>query len=430
MKARTIAGVVTAFMALVVVATNARQSSSPFIPSGDDSTKVSKATSANSVIDEVVWVVGDEAILKSDIEMMRLQAEQEGMKWANDPDCSIPEQIAVQKLFLHQAAIDSIEVTESEIMQSIEEQLNYWIQMIGSREKLEEYRKQSITQMRQEMHDDFKNRELVQKMRQKLVSDINVSPAEVRNYFKDVPQDSLPLIPTMVEVQIITNEPKVSQDEINRVKNQLREYTDRVNSGEKKVSKIVETEFGYHIIQLIDRRGERINVRHILMKPRISSESITQAKERLDSVANDIRAGKFTFDDAATYISDDKDTRSNHGLMANATDQSRTSRFRMQDLPTEVARQVERLQVGEISPSFEMINSKGKRVCAIIKLRQRTDSHRATITEDFQTMKDVVLAKRREQVLHDWVAEKLKNTYVRMNEQYRGCKFEYEGWVK
>ncbi len=474
MKARTIAGVVTAFMALVVVATNARQSSSPFIPSGDDSTKVSKATSANSVIDEVVWVVGDEAILKSDIEMMRLQAEQEGMKWANDPDCSIPEQIAVQKLFLHQAAIDSIEVTESEIMQSIEEQLNYWIQMIGSREKLEEYRKQSITQMRQEMHDDFKNRELVQKMRQKLVSDINVSPAEVRNYFKDVPQDSLPLIPTMVEVQIITNEPKVSQDEINRVKNQLREYTDRVNSGEttfatlarlysedgsarqggelgytpraaldpafasvafnltdpKKVSKIVETEFGYHIIQLIDRRGERINVRHILMKPRISSEAITQAKERLDSVANDIRAGKFTFDDAATYISDDKDTRSNHGLMANATDQSRTSRFRMQDLPTEVARQVERLQVGEISPSFEMINSKGKRVCAIIKLRQRTDSHRATITEDFQTMKDVVLAKRREQVLHDWVAEKLKNTYVRMNEQYRGCKFEYEGWVK
>lgn len=474
MKARTIAGVVTAFMALVVMATNARQSSSPFIPSGDDSTKVSKATSANSVIDEVVWVVGDEAILKSDIEMMRLQAEQEGMKWANDPDCSIPEQIAVQKLFLHQAAIDSIEVTESEIMQSIEEQLNYWIQMIGSREKLEEYRKQSITQMRQEMHDDFKNRELVQKMRQKLVSDINVSPAEVRNYFKDVPQDSLPLIPTMVEVQIITNEPKVSQDEINRVKNQLREYTDRVNSGEttfatlarlysedgsarqggelgytpraaldpafasvafnltdpKKVSKIVETEFGYHIIQLIDRRGERINVRHILMKPRISSESITQAKERLDSVANDIRAGKFTFDDAATYISDDKDTRSNHGLMANATDQSRTSRFRMQDLPTEVARQVERLQVGEISPSFEMINSKGKRVCAIIKLRQRTDSHRATITEDFQTMKDVVLAKRREQVLHDWVAEKLKNTYVRMNEQYRGCKFEYEGWVK
>lgn len=474
MKVRTMTGLAAAIMTVVVMATNARQSARTMMAVDDDSTRVNRPEPSNNIVDEVVWVVGDEAILKSDIEMMRLQAEQEGLKWNGDPDCTIPEQIAVQKLFLHQAAIDSIEVTESEITQSIEEQLNYWIQMIGSREKLEEYRKQSITQMRQEMHDDFKNRELVQKMRQKLVSDINVSPAEVRSYFKDMPQDSLPMIPTMVEVQIITSEPRVSQEEINRVKNQLREYTDRVNNGEttfatlarlysedgsarqggelgytpraaldpdfasvafnltdpKKVSKIVETEFGYHIIQLIDRRGDRINVRHILLKPRISSEAITQAKERLDSVANDIREGKYSFDNAATYISDDKDTRRNHGLMANVTEQTRTSRFRMQDLPTEVARQVERLQVDEISPSFEMINSKGKRVCAIVKLKSRTESHRATITEDFQVMKDEVLAKRREQALHDWVAEKLKNTYVRMNEQYRDCKFEYEGWVK
>ena len=461
-------------MTWVVMSTNARMPYTPTVAADNDSSRVNVPATNGNVVDEVVWVVGDEAILKSDIEMMRLQAEQEGLTWSGDPDCSIPEQLAVQKLFLHQAAIDSIEVTESEITQSIEEQLNYWIQMIGSREKLEEYRKQSITQMRQEMHDDFKNRELVQKMKQKLVSDINVSPAEVRNYFKDMPQDSLPMIPTLVEVQIITSEPRVTQEEVNRVKNQLREYTERVNNGEttfatlarlysedgsarqggelgytpraaldpafasvafnltdpKKVSKVVETEFGYHIIQLIDRRGDRINVRHILLKPRVSSEAITKAKERLDSVANDVRGGKFTFDDAATYISDDKDTKRNHGLMANVTDQTRTSRFRMQDLPTEVARQVERMQVGDISPSFEMINSKGKRVCAIVKLKSRTDSHRATITEDFQVMKDVVLAKRREQALHDWVAQKLKNTYVRMNEQYRDCKFEYEGWVK
>ncbi|MBR4389623.1 MAG: peptidylprolyl isomerase [Prevotella sp.] len=474
MKVKTITGLAAAVMTWVVMSTNARMPYTPTVAADNDSSRVNVPATNGNVVDEVVWVVGDEAILKSDIEMMRLQAEQEGLTWSGDPDCSIPEQLAVQKLFLHQAAIDSIEVTESEITQSIEEQLNYWIQMIGSREKLEEYRKQSITQMRQEMHDDFKNRELVQKMKQKLVSDINVSPAEVRNYFKDMPQDSLPMIPTLVEVQIITSEPRVTQEEVNRVKNQLREYTERVNNGEttfatlarlysedgsarqggelgytpraaldpafasvafnltdpKKVSKVVETEFGYHIIQLIDRRGDRINVRHILLKPRVSSEAITKAKERLDSVANDVRGGKFTFDDAATYISDDKDTKRNHGLMANVTDQTRTSRFRMQDLPTEVARQVERMQVGDISPSFEMINSKGKRVCAIVKLKSRTDSHRATITEDFQVMKDVVLAKRREQALHDWVAQKLKNTYVRMNEQYRDCKFEYEGWVK
>ena len=442
----------------------------------NDSTAVEEFVApAASVIDEVVWVVGDEPILKSDIEAMRLQAESEGMKWEGNPDCSIPEQIAVQKLFLHQAAIDSIEVSESEISQDIDEQINYWIQLAdGSREKLEEYRKQTISQMRQSMHDDFKNRVLVQKMKQQLVKDINVSPAEVRKYFENLPEDSIPLVPTMVEVQIITRQPKVSIEEVNRVKDALREYTDRVNRGEttfatmarlysedgsarqggeigytpkavldpafanvafnltdpNKISKIVESEFGFHIIQLIDKRGERINVRHILLKPKVSRENIEHASHQLDSIANDIRENKFTFDEAATYISDDKDTRSNHGLMVNATEYQRTSRFRMQDLPTEVAREVEKLGVGEISAPFEMVNSRGKTVCAIIKLKSRTESHRATITEDFQTMKDVVLNKQRDKKLNDWVAGKLKNTYVRMNDNYKDCQFQYRGWVK
>ena len=444
----------------------------------DDSVKTVEVAQIHpaSVIDEVVWVVGDEPILKSDIESMRMQADAEGMKWDGNPDCVIPEQLAVQKLFLHQAAIDSIEVTESEVSQDIDDQINYWIQLAdGSKEKLEEYRKQTISQMRMEMHDDFKNRGLIQKMKQQLVKDITVSPAEVRAYFKDLPEDSIPLVPTSVEVQIITRQPKVSVEEVNRVKNTLREYTERVTNGEtsfatlarlysedgsarqggeigytpkatldpsfanvafnltdpKKISKIVETEFGFHIIQLIDKRGERINVRHILLKPRVTREDLDKASSQLDSLANDIREGKFTFDEAATYASDDKDTRSNHGLMANVVDgMIRTSKFRMQDLPTEVARVVETMQVGDISKPFEMINSRGKKVCAIVKLKSRIDSHRATITEDFQTMKDIVLAKRREQMLNDWVANKLKNTYVRMNDNYKDCEFQYKGWVK
>ena len=428
-----------------------------------------------SIIDEVVWVVGDEPILKSDIETMRLQAEAEGVRWDGNPDCVIPEQLAVQKLFLHQAAIDSIEVTEAEINQEIEDQINYWIQLAdGSREKLEEYRKQSISQMRQQMHDDFRNRGLIQEMKKELVKNITVTPAEVRAFFKDLPEDSIPLVPTMVEVQIITREPKVSIDEINRVKNTLREYTERVNSGEtsfatlarlysedgsarqggelgytpkaaldpvfanvafnltdpNKISKIVETEFGFHIIQLIDKRGERINVRHILMKPKVTQEELDKASADLDSIASIIRSGKSTFDEAALYVSDDKDTKSNHGLMANSTDMTRTSKFKMQDLPTEVARAVEGLEVGEISKPFEMINSKGKRVCAIILLKSRVESHRATITEDFQTMKEVVLDHRRGEFLDDWVAQKIKNTYIKINDQYKDCKFQYQGWVK
>lgn len=429
-----------------------------------------------SIVDEVIWVVGDEAILKSDVEVTRLQSEADGIKFVGDPDCSIPEQIAVQKLFLHQAAIDSIEVSESEVMQGIDDQINYWVSMIGSREKLEEYRKQSITQMRQQMHDDFKNRQLIQKMKQELVKGIKVSPAQVRKYFNDLPTDSIPFVPTEVEVEILTMQPRIPMEEISRVKNQLRDFTDRVNKGEttfatlarlysedpgsarmggemdyigrgmldpafanvafnltdpKKISKIVESEFGYHIIQLIDKRGDKIKCRHILLKPKVSQEAIDKSIGRLDSIGNDIRAKKFTFEAAVEALSDDKDTRNNKGLMANtAQADNRTSKFQMKDLPTEVARVVDTMKVGQISAPFTMVNSKGKTTCALIKLVSRVEGHRATITEDFQVMKDVVLAKEREKTLHDWVVDKIKKTYVRMNDRYKNCNFEYQGWVK
>ena len=436
----------------------------------------SQSIDPGSIVDEVIWVVGDEAILKSDVEVTRLQSEADGIKFVGDPDCSIPEQIAVQKLFLHQAAIDSIEVSESEVMQGIDDQINYWVSMIGSREKLEEYRKQSITQMRQQMHDDFKNRQLIQKMKQELVKDIKVSPAQVRKYFNDLPTDSIPFVPTEVEVEILTMQPRIPMEEISRVKNQLRDFTDRVNKGEttfatlarlysedpgsarmggemdyigrgmldpafanvafnltdpKKISKIVESEFGYHIIQLIDKRGDKIKCRHILLKPKVSQEAIDKSIGRLDSIGNDIRAKKFTFEAAVEALSDDKDTRNNKGLMANtAQADNRTSKFQMKDLPTEVARVVDTMKVGQISAPFTMVNTKGKTTCALIKLVSRVEGHRATITEDFQVMKDVVLAKEREKTLHDWVVDKIKKTYVRMNDRYKNCNFEYQGWVK
>lgn len=429
-----------------------------------------------SIVDEVIWVVGDEPILKSEVEIMRLQGEAEGVTWRGDPDCSIPEQIAVQKLFLHQAEIDSIQVSEAEISQGIDMQINHWIaQTGGSREKLEEYKKMTISQLRQSLHDDFKNNQLVQQMKQKLVEDITVTPADVRKYFRDMPEDSIPFVPTEVEVEIITKQPKISQEEINRVKNELREYTERVNKGEtsfatlarlysedpgsarqggemdyigrgmldpafagvafnltdpKKISKIVESEYGFHIIQLIDKRGDKIKVRHILRTPKVSEEAVDSTKTRLDSLAIDIRNGKYKFEEAASYVSDDKDTRNNHGLMSFNSEDGRTSRFKMKDLPTEVARQVEHMKVGDISPAFRMVNEKNKTVCAIVKLKSRTEAHRATITEDYQVLKKVVLDKERAEFLHNWVVNKIKNTYVRMNDRYKNCDFEYQGWVK
>ncbi len=431
--------------------------------------------SIGTVVDEVIWVVGDEAILKSDVEAMRIQGQQEGMKWSSDPDCAIPEQIAVQKLFLNQAIIDSVEVTEAEITQGVEQYIDNMIAAIGSREKLEEYHKKSMSQIRAELRDTYKERQLVQGMQQKITKDIAVSPAEVRRYFQNMPQDSLPFIPTEVEVQILTQTPRVEQEEIDRVKDELRSYTDRINKGEatfqmlarlysedpgtarrggeldytgrgmldpafanvafsltdpKKVSKIVESEFGYHIIQLIDKRGEKIKVRHILRKPVVSSDAITKALDRLDSIRTDIVDGKFTFEAAASVISDDKDTRNNQGLMANATQEGRTSRFKLSELPPEVAKAVEKLDIGGISAPFEMINERGKTVCAIAKLKNRTEGHKATITEDFQILKNVVLNKRREEKLHEWVVNRIKSTYVRINDRYRNCDFQYEGWVR
>lgn len=430
----------------------------------------------SSVIDEVIWVVGDEPILKSDVEEMRMQGLAEGISFGSDPDFSIPEQIAVQKLFLHQAEIDSIQVTEAEIAQGVNQQINRWIEMAGSKEKLEEYRKQSINDMRSDLHDQFRDQQLIQKMKENLVKDVKVTPADVRAYFRNFPQDSIPFVPTEVEVEILVSAPRIKQAEINRVKDELRSFTDRVNKGEttfstlarlysedpgsarqggelgyvgrgildpnfaavafnltdpKKISKIVESEFGYHIIQLVDKRGDKINVRHILLKPKVSQDEIDAATHRLDSITNDIHAGKFTFEQAASYLSDDKDTRNNEGLMSNNTSTGMTSRFQMKDLPTEVARVVDTMKVNEISKPFEMINSKGKTVVAVVKLKSRTLGHKATITEDFQVMKDVVLNKEREKTIHDWVVDKIKHTYVRMLPQYRvPGKYEYQGWVK
>lgn len=437
-----------------------------------------QAPNPSSIIDEVIWVVGDEPILLSDVEMARLQGEMEGVKWQGDPDCSIPEQLAVQKLFLHQAEIDSIEASESEIAQSVERQINYWIQAAdGSKEKVEEYKRKSIAELRIDLHDDFRNRLLIDREKEKLVENIKVTPADVRRYFEGQPADSLPIVPTEVEVQIITLTPKVEQEEIDRIKNELREYTDRVTKGEtsfatlarlysedpgtarqggelgdyvgrgtldpafanvafnltdpKKISKIVETEFGYHIIQLIDKRGDKINVRHILRKPKISASAINAASSRLDSIANDIRGGKFTFDQAASFLSDDKDTRNNNGLMANLNENGQTSKFQMRNLPSEMARVVDTLEVGQISAPFQMISEKnGKLICAIVKLKSRVNTHRASITEDYQVMKDIVLNKRKEEFIKDWIKNKIKNTYIRINDRYKNCNFEYQGWVK
>ncbi len=431
------------------------------------------AKAQDNVIDEVIWVVGDEAILKSEVEEERMNALYEGIQIDGDPYCVIPERLAIKKLFLHQAELDSIEVTETEVIQMVDARINWMIQQLGSQEQMERYFNKTLTQIKEKLKQNIREGRIAQLVQENIVGDIKVTPAEVRNYFKDLPPDSIPFIPTQVEVQILTSEPAVPQEEIDDVKARLRDFTERIVSGESqfstlallysedpgsrtrggelgfmgkgqllpefanvafnlqdpnKVSKIVETEYGFHIIQLIEKRGDRVNVRHILLKPHIPQEALDNAVAHLDSIADKIRNNEYTFEQAAMYISDDKDTRNNHGIMANPN--TNTSKFELQELPQEIAKVVDGMKVGEISDPFMMINENGKEICAIVKLKSKTEGHKATISEDYQRLKDLVTQKLGNERLHEWVTEKLKTTYVRIDDNWKNCDFEYKGWIK
>lgn len=434
----------------------------------------STAYSQNDIIDEVVWVVGDEAILRSDIERIRNDF---GNTIKGNPYCVIPEQLAVQKLFMHQAELDSITVSDSEVSQYVEDDINRKVIMAGSKEKLEEYMRMPMSQIREKTFESFRSELITRQVRNNLTKDIKVTPAEVRKYFKNLPIDSLPFIPTQVEVQILVQHPRITRDEIERIKEQLRGWAERVNNGTtsfsalarmfsqdegtarqggeldyfgkadmdpafanvafslttpNKVSKVVESEYGFHIIQLIDKRGDKIKARHILRRPEVNQKDIDVCLARLDSIANDIREGKFTFDIGAQEISDDKDTRNNHGIMVNTKTETRerTTRFEMGELPGEVASIVNNMEIGEISRPFTMIDKRGRQVCAIVKLKNRIPAHRASVTEDFQILKGVVEERKSEEFIQQWIRNKQKNTYVRIKEGWGECDFMYPGWIK
>lgn len=428
----------------------------------------------NNIVDEVVWVVGDEAILRSEVERIR---NDYGSNISGNPYCVIPEQLAVQKLFLHQAELDSITVSDSQVNQSVEAKINERVLMAGSKEKLEEYMRMPMKQIREELYEQIRAEMLTQEVRRSLTKDVKVTPAEVRRHYKSMPEDSLPFIPTQVEVQILVQHPRISREEIERVKEQLRGWSDRVTSGAtsfsalarmfsedegsarqggdlgffgkadmdpafsnvafsltdpNKVSKVVQSEYGFHIIQLIEARGDKIRARHILRRPEVDRKDVEACLARLDSISADIQEGKFSFEIGAQEISDDKDTRNNHGIMVNTKQDTgdRTTRFEMGELPGEVSRIVNDMEVGEISKPFTMIDKRGREVCAIVKLKNRIPAHRASVTEDFQVLKLAVEARKSEKVIQDWIREKQKSTYVRIKQGWGECDFMYPGWVR
>ena len=432
------------------------------------------AVAQDNIIDEVIWVVGEEAILRSEVEEERLRAQYEGQPIAGDPYCVIPEQLAVQKLFLHQAELDSIEVSESSVSSQVDMRMNYYISQIGSKEKMEEYFRKSSTEIREEMMTMVRNQMIVQQMQSKLTEKINPTPAEVRRYYSSLSADSVPMVPAQVEVQILSIEPAVPLEETERIKARLREFTDRVTNGSadfsmlarlysedvesakrggelgfvgkgqlvsefadvafnltdpKRVSRIVLTEYGFHIIQLIERKGERINCRHILLKPRVSAEDKVNAIGRLDSIRVLLVDSGMPFEEAVARFSEDKNTLMSGGLMTNP--QTGASKFEYQDLPPEIARQIYSLNEGEVSVPFVMMDkTKNKEVCVIARLKTKRDAHKANMADDFQVIRGMLEQKLSVETIDNWIRSKQKEIYVQIDPAWRGCDFQYPGWVK
>jgi peptidyl-prolyl cis-trans isomerase SurA len=425
------------------------------------------------VIDQVIWVVGDEPILYSDIENEIQRRKYEKTPIEGDPYCTIPEQIALQKLFIAGAKLDSLTVSDAAVDQQVDARTRFFISQIGSKEKLEEYFNRPLNKLKEEMANNVRDQLLVQQMQQHIVSDVRISPQDVKRFYDKMPKDSIPNIPEMVEVQIIGLFPEITAAEEERIKSQLRDFREKIESGsyqfstlailysedrgsalqggelgfmtkgklvpefanmafslydKNKVSRIVKTEFGYHIIQLIERKNDQVNCRHILLVPKVGLKEKEDASNKLDSIATAIRMGETTFGEAALTFSEDENSKQNEGIMINP--QNGTTKFQLQNLPSDIAKVVYTMKEGEISAPFMYKNESGKEMVCIVRLKSRIKAHKANPQDDYQALKDMVTASKNQELIEKWIKEKQQETFIQIAPEYKNCQFRYPGWIK
>lgn len=420
------------------------------------------------MVDKIVGVVGKNQILYSEVEDQYLQLLAQKIQ-PTPTKCSVFEDLLSQKLLVNQAEVDSLVVDEGQVEMELEDRIDYFINQIGTEEKLIEYFGKSILEIKEDMRDAVRDQMQMQMMRNEITSGIKVTPAEVKNLYKNLPEDSIPFIDSEVEVSQIVIYPRTSEQAVFEVKERLLELRERIVQGENfatlavlysegpsasrggdigwasrsdldpaytkaafalkkgQVSKIVESSFGYHIIQLIDRTEDRIHTRHILMKPKISVEEKERASNLLDSIVQLIRIDTFTFEKAAIYFSQDEDTRMNGGVRVNPYTGNR--RFQLDQFDTKEHYIIRNLKIGEISESFESTDDKGKLIYKVIRLKSKTEPHKANIKEDYELLKNMTMQAKQNEVIDAWVQDKIKSTYIRINEPYKSCTFRLKGWL-
>ena len=417
------------------------------------------------VIDEIEAVVGDEIILMSELENQIISYQTQGMLIDESMRCQLFEEMLFQKLLINQAKLDSVEVTDSQVESEMNRRLRYFISQIGSEKKLEEYYQKSIAEIKDEFRELVKEQMLAQQMQQKITGGVRVTPSEVKEFYNNLPADSIPVINSQVEIaQILIKAPisekakLAAREEIESIRKRILNgesfstlavlYSDDQGSAVKggelgftgraefvpefsavafslksnEISEVVETQFGYHIIQLIKREGEKVNVRHILIKPEIETEDLAKAEEKANKVYQMLLSDSLTFEEAAETYSDDEDSKNNGGILINP--QTGSSMFDIDQVSPQLFFIIDKMKEGEISKpvAFEMPD--GTKGFRIVKLVKRTEPHRASLKTDYDLLQQAALNNKKNKVLKEWIENKTKSTYIQISDKYKNCPFE------
>ncbi|MEE4260771.1 MAG: peptidylprolyl isomerase [Bacteroidales bacterium] len=420
------------------------------------------------VVDQVVAVVGKNIVLESDIETQYLSYRmQSGISGsASEIRCVILEDIMYQKLMAAEAEVDSIEVSDIQVESELDRRLGMFINQFGSQEKLEAYYDKTLVEIKQELYDIVKDQLVTQQVQSGIIEGITVTPSEIRSFFRSLPTDSIPLIKTEFVIAEIVKKPPVNVEEKIRVKEQLLEFRKRILKGESfstlailysqdpgsakeggelgfygrgqlypefeaiafklkegEVSNVVETEAGYHIIQMIERKGDYVNVRHILLVPKVAPEDLVKARNELDSVAVQIRADSITFDQAVEKFSD-ADNKNSGGLLINPYTGSTT--FEAEQLDAQVSFTIEKMEVGELSNPVPMKTEDQKDAYRLLLLKEKREPHRASLEQDYSKIQEWALQDKQRRIVDNWINEKARKTYIRIIDHYKDCTFANE----
>ena len=425
----------------------------------------------DTIVDKIVAVIGKNIIKLSDVERDYMQYRMQGniQGGSMDTKCKLIENLLYQKLLLAQAEIDSVDVTQEQVDAKIDERVKYYTAQFGSKEKLEKFLKKTVESFKDEIRPVFREQLIVQKMQGSIAGDIKVTPSEVNNFFAKLNKDSIPEIGSEYEIGQIVKKPPVSEAERKAVKEKLNGLRDRILKGESftalaalysedpgsakkggelgltsrgdmvpefeavafnlakdEVSPVIETKYGFHIIQLIERKGSFVNVRHILIRPKVSIEDLIKAKNLLDSVYSLVGLKKITFEQAAEKFSDD-DSRTNGGAMINPYNQS--TKFPADEVDESVFFTIDKMEPGHISQPVAMKTEDDQQAYRLLYLKKRSAPHTANMKDDYDKIQSMALEQKRNETINTWILGKLDKTYVNIMDEFKECHYLHN-WIK